>query len=91
MMAQNINARTWTQRECGYTRAKLQCNRRGAYTEIPTSPVVEEETPFLSHINGLGTNKRLVMGRDGARNQEDCWPGPPVLTGTGTGTGTVGL
>jgi hypothetical protein len=38
------------------------------FTEIRIPPVVEEEAIFQS-INGLG-KKNMVMGPDGARNQE---------------------
>jgi hypothetical protein len=31
---------------CGYTRAKLRCNKCGAYSEIPAPPHIEEKTTF---------------------------------------------
>jgi hypothetical protein len=52
-------------RRCVSDNAELRCNKVGAYLKRPTPPLVEEETPF-PNINGLGTNKNLVMGPVGA-------------------------
>jgi hypothetical protein len=36
--------------------------------------------PMSKHINGVGTNKNLVLGPDGDRNQELlCWRGPAAI------------
>jgi hypothetical protein len=58
-------------------------------TSIPAWPIhvhsvllnkEQDEIPFTVRINGLGTNKNLVMGSDGARNHERlCWPRPAAL------------
>jgi hypothetical protein len=37
---------TWTLRECGYARAKLRCNKYGAYSERPVPYLVENEASF---------------------------------------------
>jgi hypothetical protein len=60
----------------GYTRAKLRC--------MKDQPLLSRRRVHSEHINGLGTNKHLVMVPDGARNQKRlCWRGPGVIHCTG--------
>jgi hypothetical protein len=47
MLSISTNALTWLH-ECGYTRAKLQRNKCGAYSERPSPPLIKEETPFAN-------------------------------------------
>jgi hypothetical protein len=37
--------------QCGYTRAETTVHKNSAYTEKPTPPLVEEETPILKHMH----------------------------------------
>jgi hypothetical protein len=55
---------------------KLLCNKRNAYTERPTPPLVEEEAPFLNNTC-VGENKNLDH-----RSRRDLKPGMAVLQRT---------
>jgi hypothetical protein len=61
MCPYNRNALTWMLCECRYTHAELQCNTCGAHWKINPSSHWRGG-PISKHINGLGTNKDLVMG-----------------------------
>jgi hypothetical protein len=37
------------------------------------------EGPHFQNVRGLQTNNNLVIGPDGARNQELCWRGPAAI------------
>jgi hypothetical protein len=65
----NINAFTWLPCECCYIRAEL----RRLFRKINYISR-RRICPISTHVNGLGTNKNLVMSSDGDRNGDRlCW------------------